>query len=249
MTVSLLYNTPLWVCAKAIRKCWASENKSDTCNHINGLTDLDDRWYCDVCKKELNTFNTIITGPKDKALIERVGNKNKHKSVLEHICYSFDIDGISRACLQEWSRHRIMSQSVRSTRYTLKILKNEEPFIQLGIDNGEPFIKTTPTAFKRARKYLVEINGHISLSNIFALDSIRKRLQKNESNDTVKYDLPESFKTSLVTTINARSLQNFLELRTSPHALQEIRNLAYKIYDSLPESHKYLFTEYLYKNQ
>ena len=33
MTIELLYNTPLWVAAKAIRKCWASEDKSDTIIH------------------------------------------------------------------------------------------------------------------------------------------------------------------------------------------------------------------------
>ena len=38
---------------------------------------------------------------KECDLIERVGNKNKHGSVLEHLVYSFSIDGISRACLQE----------------------------------------------------------------------------------------------------------------------------------------------------
>lgn len=30
MKVELLHNTPLWVASKAIRKCWASEDKSDT---------------------------------------------------------------------------------------------------------------------------------------------------------------------------------------------------------------------------
>jgi thymidylate synthase (FAD) len=96
MQVELLHNTPLWVASKAIRKCWASEAKSD-----NG-------------------------GEKDKELIHRIGNKNKHKSTLEHLVYSFDIDGISRACLQELARHRIASYSVKSSRYTLKELKAEE---------------------------------------------------------------------------------------------------------------------------
>lgn len=112
MKVELLHHTPLWVASTAIRKCWASEDKSDT--------ELD---YNDECELE------VICGPKDKALIERVGNKNKHSSTLEHLNYSFDIDGISRACLQELARHRHASMSVKSTRYTLRELKNEEPFV------------------------------------------------------------------------------------------------------------------------
>ena len=54
--------------------------------------------------------------------------------------------------------------------------------------------------------------------------------------------MPEAYKTSLVMTINARSLQNFLELRSSKHALWEIQNLAKEIYNILPDDHKFLYT-------
>lgn len=101
MKVTLLHNTPLDVCAQAIRTCWQSFDKSD-----NG-------------------------GEKDKALIDRVGNKYKHASTLENIVYTFYVQGISRAVLQELARHRMASLSVKSTRYTLKELKKEEPFIDI----------------------------------------------------------------------------------------------------------------------
>ena len=57
--------------------------------------------------------------------------------------------------------------------------------------------------------------------------------------------LPEAYKTSLVMTINMRSLQNFLELRTSKSALWEIRDLAKAMYNALPPDHLYLFKEYI----
>ena len=67
---------------------------------------------------------------KVKARINRVANVSKHASTIEHLSYSFDIDGISRACLQELARHRIASYTVKSSRYVLsKELKNEKPFI------------------------------------------------------------------------------------------------------------------------
>ena len=78
----------------------------------------------------------------DESLIFRVGNINKHKSVLEHLVYSFDIQNISRACLQELARHRIASLSVKSTRYTLKELNREESFL----NNNK--------ATERAKKYI-----------------------------------------------------------------------------------------------
>ena len=110
MKVTLLHNTPLWVCARAIRTCWDSHDKSDTKIYTNEK----DKIYGGSC------------GEKDKELIERVGNKNKHSSTLEHLSYSFEIDGISRACLQELARHRMASYSVKSSRYTLKELKDAD---------------------------------------------------------------------------------------------------------------------------
>ena len=51
--------------------------------------------------------------------------------------------------------------------------------------------------------------------------------------DKIKYALPECYKTELVWTINLRSLRNFLKLRLSLKAHQEIRKLAYEIYTYL----------------
>lgn len=67
-------------------------------------------------------------GEKDIKLIKSI-IANNHTSTIEHIYFSFEIDGISRACLQELVRCRIASYSVRSTRYTLrKDLQNESSF-------------------------------------------------------------------------------------------------------------------------
>ncbi len=198
MKVKLLNYTPLIICATAIRTCWQSFDKSDG------------------------------GGEKDKELIDRVGNKFKHSSTLEHLNYNFYIQGVSRALLQELARHRMASLSVKSTRYTLKELKNEPVF--------------NPQDIERAKKYLVFTDvAIVDEMSIMALENLRKVLVEGISNDKAKYCLPESYKTELTWSINARSLQNFIKLRTSKSALWEIRKLAKKVYETLPEDHKYLF--------
>jgi len=163
--------------------------------------------------------------------IFRVANKSGHTSTIEHLYYSFDIDGISRAVLQELSRHRIASYTVKSSRFTLKKdLKNEHPFNYKDYDRAVKYVKLTG-------------DGDVDQASIKALENVRQLVKANKSNDVIKYALPESFKTSLVFSINARSLQNFLRLRTHKNALQEIRDLGYGIYKVLPESHKYLYEE------
>lgn len=198
MRVTLLFHTPLSVCSHATRTCWQSFEKGD------------------------------CGGEKDKELIDRVGNKFKHASTLEHLNYNFYIQEISRACLQELARHRHASFSVKSTRYTLKELRNEAKFRE--------------NDFENAGRYLVFCgNEAVDNASIKALENLREILQTSISLDLAKYCLPESYKTELTFSINARSLQNFLSLRSSKSALWEIRALARALFDALPEEHQFIF--------
>ena len=172
-------------------------------------------------------------GEKDKELIHRVGNKFKHASTLEHLSYNFYIQGISRACLQELARHRMASLSVKSSRYTLKELRKEKSFLPLNEANR-----------KRAKKFLVfTSNDLVNDASIQALDNLRLLLDQTISNDLAKFAMPESYKTELTWSINARSLQNFLSLRSSKTALWEIRELAKKIFEAIPQEHKFIFED------
>lgn len=216
MIVNLLNHTPLEVADAAISKCWDKSVAADK-----------------VCER-----------------IERVANKNKHASTIEHLVYNFDIDGISRACLQEVARHRIASYSVKSTRYTLKELGSEElpmntteTFDRDGIQDAQEMRLQMK---ERASKYVVFTHVPlVDMKIIDALEGLRYAIVTGVSNDKAKYCLPEAYKTSLVMTINARSLQNFLELRSSKSALWEIQDLAKAMYNALPEEHKFLFSSLL----
>ena len=159
----------------------------------------------------------------------RVGNKNKHASTLEHVSYTFDIDGISRACLQELARHRHQSLSVKSTRYTLKELKAYELALPSTLIN----------------KFLVSVTDEIDGHNYNQLMHIIWQLNDGVANDKVKYLLPEAYKTSLVSTMNMRALQNFLALRTNKAALWEIQELARAMFDVIPTDHKFMLEEFV----
>ena len=228
-SITLLSHTPLSICANGIRTCYQSFGKSDT---------------KDPC--------TDSIGEKDKELIHRVGNKFKHSSTLEHLNYSFFIDGISRACLQELARHRHASLSVESTRYTLqRVLKNLE---SISIEQEQDILANQADDLDEASRLFAKYQQTFGaflvftadiptdLLSIIALNRLKKlMIDYKTPNDKAKFCLPESYKTALTWTLNARSLQNFLELRSKKEAMWEIRRLANAIYDSLPQEHQYLF--------
>ena len=215
MKVKLLHHSPLWLASHAIRMSHDNHDKSDTVNSDDSI------------------------GTKDRELIARVGNKLKHKSVLEHLVYWFDIDGISRACLQELARHRTARLTVKSSRYTLKELKDNCSFYNTSIATFE-------WRWDEVEKFCV-LTGRKAVDDSIAraLSSLQSSLEDGISNDISKYCLPEAFKTRLQWQIDGRNLQNFLELRTSKDALWEIQDLARAIYDALPLEHRYLYEEYV----
>ena len=205
MEVALIHATPLWIVILAIRKCYQSEERSDTYR------------------------NSDILGPADSVLLERI-IQSGHHSVLEHVSFTFDVDGISRGCLQELARHRIMSLSVKSTRYTSGKLKHMEvPFTEYG-SGSEMYLVSTGNEF-------------VDENSLLQLEKVRIGAIQGIPNDVLKLMLPESFKTSLVMTINVRSLRNLLSLRLDKRAHWEIQQLARQLVDQIPETHRLLFND------
>lgn len=213
MEVKLLDHTKLSNAVIGARTCWNSFHKGG--NYDTPTDDITD---------------------EDKELLERLIHKNKHESIAEHITNVFKITGITRMVLIEMTRHRISSYSVKSTRYTLKELKDELPFFD---NNGD----YTDADIERASKYidLSPTKYDTTFPRLQALENLRRAVINSKDIDEIKYLVPECYLTDLVFTINARSLKNFLKLRLSKAAHYKIRELAKAIYFALPQEHRFLY--------
>ena len=93
----------------------------------------------------------------------------------------------------------------------------------------------------RAEKY-IHLTGDddVDYASVCALENLRELVTMGKANDKAKYALPECWRVRLTASINLRSLQNFLSLRTDKKALPEIQHLARLIYEALPEDAKSL---------
>lgn len=225
----LLFCSPLSLSVWAIRKCYDSIDKSDTFE--NGI-------YKDT--------NDI--GEKDKELMFGKIMDSGHYSTLEHINFTFDCT-FSRAVLQEWSRHRIRSQSTKSTRYTLSKLRTLMKKV-----TQKDYLDYKEWGTSPLDSPIYELKSYIE-ENLMFIDSpvlLNKQVNyliscfdlADYTNDKFKYCLPESWATSSIDTFNVRSLRNLFELRTSKRAHFEIQELSKKMLDTIPESHKPFFKEF-----
>lgn len=132
-----------------------------------------------------------------------------HFSTLEHVTFTFAIEGVSRVLTHQLVRHRIASYSQQSQRYVKE--HNFETIMP-------PSIAARPEAKEKFDKLMQEIQD---LYNEFTAMGILA--------EDARYVLPNAAETKIVCTFNVRSLLNFFSLRCCTRAQWEIRQLAEKM--------------------
>lgn len=153
-----------------------------------------------------------------------------HESPIEHVSFTFGIEGVSRSLLAQITRHRIASYSVKSQRYV-----NEGMFTYI----LPPEIEAVPEAKKvfletmeQDQKAYDELTGILFQKHFKALteQGIDEKQAKTKAEkaaiEDARFVLPNACETKMVVTMNARSLMNFFHHRCCTRAQWEIRDLA-----------------------
>jgi thymidylate synthase (FAD) len=149
-----------------------------------------------------------ITEDSHKEFVDRICNQYGHESVAEHSGATFHIV-TNRAIGNELVRHRIASYSQESTRYCNY---SKDKF------GGVSFIEPEFTDKKNQQNWL-NLMEQIEQSY---LAMIKNGVKPEVARDV----LPLCLKTEIVATMNFRSWKHFLNLRSSPKAHYQIRELA-----------------------
>lgn len=175
-----------------------------------------------------------------------------HTSPLEHISFTFGIEGVSRSLTHQLVRHRIASFSQKSQRY---VSENQFEYIipdqiknnyhtnkiynDLMLDIQEKYnnifnilmfekIKNTKN-IEDWDKYDLLTQEEINISNVInEFKSYNKKLySKYEKSiiEDVRYILPNATETKIIFTMNFRSLINFCQERACNRAQWEIRQM------------------------
>ncbi|MCF6179282.1 MAG: FAD-dependent thymidylate synthase [Geopsychrobacter sp.] len=155
--------------------------------------------------------NASIEALLEKSRTERAAFLEKitslgHLSVLEHVSFSFGIEGISRACSHQLVRHRLASYSQQSQRY---------------VTQRKRFVAVTPDSIatsepnERYQQMLDDIHG------LYA-----ELLEAGIPAEDARFILPNAATTKIVVTMNGRELLHFFALRCCRRAQWEIQQMA-----------------------
>lgn len=153
-----------------------------------------------------------------------------HESPLEHISFTFGIEGVSRACTHQLVRHRIASYSQKSQRYV-----SEGGFEYI----VPPEVAAVPEAlelYKKAmaedQEYYEKITAVLKEKHLAAMlaegmdEKAASRTAEKKAIEDARFVLPNACETKIVVTMNARSLLNFFRHRCCNRAQWEIREVA-----------------------
>ena len=163
----------------------------------------------------------------DEAGLVRFLMTNKHGTPFEHNALRLHVK-CPIFVMREWIRHRIGSFNEQSARYSVLDADFYIPdFIrhQVGKPGAYTFEPVEDEALRAEVQNEIEFACHASYNSYAAM------LEWGIAKEVARVVLPVNIYTSFYWTVNARSLMNFLSLRTSPHAMFEIREYALRVED------------------
>ncbi len=156
-----------------------------------------------------------------------------HESPIEHVSFTFAVEGVSRTLTHQLVRHRIASFSQQSQRYVK--LDQFEYIIPPAIEENEKakeiFLKAMQEDQKAYDLIAEELFNKYYSENIKEGLSERKAKSSAEKKaiEDARYVFPNACETKIVFTMNARTLLNFFRLRCCNRAQWECDTFAYNV--------------------
>lgn len=178
---------------------------------------------------DIDTVREGLTPEKTDSFIHMLKGMG-HESPIEHVSFTFGIEGVSRSLLAQITRHRIASFSVQSQRY---VKENAFEFVVPPEIAGMPeaqaeFLEAMAEDqrhYERLAALLQEKHKKALMSQGLEEAEAGRKAEKMAIEDA-RFVLPNACATKMICTMNARELLHFFSHRCCSRAQWEIRGLA-----------------------
>lgn len=158
--------------------------------------------------------------------------RERHGTPFEHNAFRFHIKA-PLFVVREWQRHRIASYNELSGRYVK--FENPDFFIPDEIRQRVEGSKPGAYKFEKWQGNQKQAKAAIEREYRDALDLYEWLVDSGVATEHARIVLPAALYTEFYWTANCRSILNFLSLRNSDQALQEIREYA-KVVEDMVET-------------
>ena len=145
-----------------------------------------------------------------------------HQSPIEHVNFTFAVEGVSRSLTHQLVRHRIASYSQQSQRYVK--LEQFEYIIPPAIEKDEKAKELFINSMKNAQKSYDELSER--LKKKYVEEGLAEKVAEKKAIEDARYVFPNACESKVVFTMNARTLYNFFNHRCCERAQWEIREMA-----------------------
>lgn len=145
-----------------------------------------------------------------------------HQSPIEHVSFTFAVEGVSRSLTHQLVRHRIASYSQQSQRYVK--LNQFEYIVPPAINNNEKCKEIYVNAMKNIQRDYNIITDYLIKG--YLEQGLDKKVAEKKAIEDARYLFPNACETKIILTMNARSLMNFFNHRCCNRAQWEIKALA-----------------------
>lgn len=170
-----------------------------------------------------------LTNEKSESFVEMLSTIG-HESPIEHVSFTFGVEGVSRAFLAQVTRHRIASYSVQSQRYVKKDKLSYviPPQIEAIDEARELFIQTMDADLKvyNALTDILQKKHHDAMVAGGVDEKQATSMAEKMAIEDARFVLPNACDTQMIITMNARSLLNFFKHRCCNRAQWEIKAVA-----------------------
>jgi thymidylate synthase (FAD) len=158
----------------------------------------------------VSSGSVSVSGEKDKGLINYL-MRDRHGSPFEHNAFTFYIEA-PIFVFREFMRHRIASYNEESGRYkelepVFYVPSLERKLVQIGKPGAYTFEPGT-------EEQMEDVQSYTECASEDAYDVYQSLLNKGIAREVARMVLPLNIYSSMYVTMNARSLMNFLSLRS-----------------------------------
>jgi thymidylate synthase (FAD) len=201
-------------------------------SHVEAIAEIFDYTFGDDVDTDVISPETELRA-RQYALLERLFRRG-HWGPFEHPQITLGIEGISRSCMAQLTRHRHASFDVQSQRYVDFGEKEDPVEVPKSLVDEDHFSRETGElkyGDKHREQFRESYEQHVSDS----VDEYEAMVDAGVPKEDARFVLPIGTAVNMTVSVNARTLIHIEDMRAKADAQWEIRELTNAVHDEFAQ--------------